>query len=227
MSVNLLSGTSEISHWNNDVVPSIKPADWLTAPLVEAGILSDEFYGARVAPIVVGLGFPNLRRPQPEESGFVKGSVDLDYLVRPPEAHFNPHAELKNRVRKTLEDRVAGPKKPRISLFPGYVFPDVAGGSLYLDDTLSDGECTVEQFSPASEVLGNAYNLGNICVGTSALVVSEYGYIPKVSLPSVIREALAPSKNGKIDHSKARFKVAAANVLRFQEQSAQSHTSLR
>jgi hypothetical protein len=210
MSINIIHGTSDVAKWHDRSRPDIQTANWLTVPLVLGGVLPEEFAHARVAPIVVGVGFERQRghAKGKEKDGFLKASIDSDYLVRPPEAHYNPHNTIKNRVRSLLEARVKG-GKPEISLYPGYIFPDVSGGALYLDNTLSDGECTVETISPAGEILSRTYGLGTICVGTEAVVVNDYSYVPEVSLPSVVREALAPNKSNTFDLSPKNFARAS------------------
>lgn len=216
MTVSLLAGTSEILRWQNEIRPNIQRADWLTSPLVDAGILPNEFMHSRVAPVVIGVALSRMNNNSGVMEGKVKASADLDYLRASPGTEFNPHSKLKNSVRSTLE-RDATRKKPDIALFPGYVFPDVFDGSMYLDDTLSDGTCTSARFAPAAGVLSSSYRIPNIFVGTEALVHNDYGFSPDFALPSVIREALKPhTKGGKIKADTTLFRDAAKTIRMLQ-----------
>jgi len=223
MTINLLAGTGEIIRWRETTRPTLKPAPWLTDGLIGARLLSADFKDARVAPIVVGIAFERQRRHVVDVEGMIKASVDADYLTVPPVKEFNPHNALKNSVRTTLEASARGKKRPDVALFPGYVFPDVLGGGLYLDNTLSDGTCTPERLAPASGVLSESYGIGTICVGSEVLVQNDFGFTPDLSLPSVVREAMHPEhKGGDIKPSIQGF-VRAARVVQELEQRTSLH----
>lgn len=211
---NVLISSHDIDLWREQHRPGIGTADWLTGPLVEGGILSEDFYGARVAPIVVGVGRPHKSYQKGGvPSSYIKAGIDTNYLTNPPEDFFNPHNLIKGAVRKVLEDRIPGKKDPTLSLYAGYVFPDVAGGTVLLDGTLSDENCTVNAIKDSAGALGVAFDLGNISIGNQPVLKNEYGFTPEVALPSLLREAIEPNARGRIEVSPDVLR-AAKQVIR-------------
>jgi hypothetical protein len=216
--MNIITGTDDVLRWRNESRDRIQTADWLTGPLVESGTLPEEFYGARIAPIVIGLATPAARDRLNEYDVYLKGAIDSAYLMEEPELYYNPHYELKNTVRNHLTGVTPGKKKPLIIPYPGYIFPDVSDGTLFLDGTLCDSECSPEAIKPAASVLALTFSVSNIVVGNEVLVSNSYGYTPEASLPAVVRAALAPtSKHGVIDISAASFTKARREIIALED----------
>lgn len=215
--LDVLVNTADINKWREGR-STIKAAKWLTQGLVESGALPEEFRDTRVAPIVIGLASVGRRHRTAGNVRYLKAAIDPDYLIRTPagkmdpskpETLFNPHSGLKNSVRKHFSDNDL--ENPHF--YPGYVFPDVAGGAAYLDNQLSDSDCTAESLAPASRILSDAYEIGVLCVGTEALVSNEYGYSPDVSIPSLVRTTLAPGKNGLVTFAPRSFMASYLDML--------------
>lgn len=192
----------------------IKPANWLTKHLVDAYILPVDFKNARIAPSVVANTHIQKRGEPPHLS--ISIMADPDYLDTPPTDQFFPHESIKNSLRKYI-GRIHG--KPGrgttidTSMYPGYVFPDMSGGSIYLDDELADPELSIESIRPAVRRASAAYDLSCIALGSIMLTGDRRSFVPLVPLPSVIREALRPSTRG-INLNPNNFVKARKNIER-------------
>lgn len=197
--------------WSDVQRPAVQQARWLTSSLVRADILPESFQDARVAPIVVGKVTVSSRGGAGEAT-LVGTGVDLDYLATPPKGEYFPHERIKDRVRKGLDGFEKTNRKRETVLFPGYVFPDVAGGTLYLDGALCDSAFSADALRPVIRRVATAYELGCICVGTTALVKAPRSFVPLDPIPSVIREALKPNTRGIITPTVQAFRQASRTI---------------
>lgn len=218
LALDALVSTGDANRWLELRRPSIEQAGWLTDPLVRAEVLPSEFRAARIAPVVVGLSTLPERRHDVAPMTLVKASIDPAYLATPPTSEFFPHEAIKKHVRDEL-DRRAGKARGREArnaktvMFPGYVFPDVAGGTIYLDDALYDSPCTIKAILPAAELIGQMFDMAGIVVGHRPITRNTHTYVPPVSIPAVVRTALTPVK-GRIPRDSEAFRRAKMKVLK-------------
>lgn len=210
--VDALVSTGDAVRWQELQRPQIQKAGWLTTNLVRGEVLPGDFQDARVAPVVVGLSTLTERRRDVAPVTLVKSSVDTEYLSKQPVTEFFPHEAIKKHVRSELDRRANG-RKGETVLFPGYIFPDVAGGTLYLDDGMFDRTCDIRSVIPAARLIGQMFGIAGITVGHRPVIRNQYTYVPAVSVPSVIRTALAPGRSGRISPNANSFAAAKRRVF--------------
>lgn len=217
---------SNISAWKQSRAQVDHRADWLVGGLVGGGVLPYEFRGARVAPVVAGIARPINALDQPT---YVHMAMDpRSESLQPAAGGYNPHYGLKRQVGGTLKEATSDIKRGRkarvgfdATLFPGFVFPDVVGGTLLLDSVLTDPDCTEGKVRNIAGQIAKQYGLETIYVGDK-LVYPRRGNenVPSIyfSMPTVARMALAGEVQGRRGRniSPKVFSDAAARLMGMQ-----------
>lgn len=212
--LDILLSTGDVLSFQEGVMAAER-ASWLTGALVAADVLPDRFGTAKVAPIVLGIASVRQRRGGHDAPTLTHLHVQMDphYLGNTPTTEYFPHHKLRDRVRDRLEQRTAGQKTERAVIFPGYVFPEVDGGTVYFDDTLGEPDCTPQALRPAVDIVSQAYDIAGVVLGHKALARNSATHVPPVSLTSVIREGLAPDGRGHIAVASHSFRAAQQRLV--------------
>lgn len=218
---SIIFSTQQVAEWRENR-GRIQPAPWLTEPLVNSGLLPEDARRTGIAPVVIGIGMPILKRTcEDPREGYLAINVGTDALSRPhANGDFNVHAPLKNTARKQLESsliprELTRRKKPDITLFAGYALPHLADGTVYLEGFESDELCSKKRLLPAGAILVETFDLQNVFVGEKPVRMNEFGTEPLVSLPAVIRNALNyPEKGLSLD---ARIRSCTRYLLEIEQ----------
>jgi hypothetical protein len=178
---------------------------------------------SQVAPVAIGIA-----KPIGATTEAIRISMAVDPhsrdLTKPPTTHgsYNPHYHIKAHTQKQLEQATAGIKKgPKahlpfeITVYPGFLFPHTAGGTLLLDSVQTDPACTTKKVREIGEQISDQYQLKTIYAGTDRITGGQN--LPPIcfSVPTVARMALEKqvTAKGRRQSLSDRFARAAADLM--------------